>query len=132
MNKELRERVRLKYGGLCAYSGTPLEDDWQVDHKVSRRECNYGWGFEDRIDHVDDFDNLMPCQKILNHYKRAFSVEEFKIERMNGLHKRLYKLPLNPRTEAGINRKLYLLKIASYFGITPDKPFSGVFYFEKI
>lgn len=27
-----RERIYNKFGGLCAYSGTPLEDDWQIEH----------------------------------------------------------------------------------------------------
>ena len=27
-----RERIYNKFGGLCAYSGTSLEDDWQIDH----------------------------------------------------------------------------------------------------
>lgn len=34
LTKKQREKVRMKYGGLCAYSGTPLKDDWQVDHVV--------------------------------------------------------------------------------------------------
>jgi hypothetical protein len=27
-----REIVRMKFGGKCAYSGTELEHDWQVDY----------------------------------------------------------------------------------------------------
>ena len=27
-----RERIFKKYDGLCAYTGKPLEKDWQIDH----------------------------------------------------------------------------------------------------
>lgn len=32
MKKEDRQKVFEKFGGRCAYSGTKLESDWQVDH----------------------------------------------------------------------------------------------------
>lgn len=120
MSTKLREQVYNKYNGRCAYSGTPLEDDWQVDHFMPIRHCG-----------KSDIDNLLPAQKIINHYKRALTLEQFRTLRLGGLHKRLAKLPRNPRTEKGKNRKSYILKVASYFGITPDTPFDGVFYFEK-
>ncbi|GAG23873.1 unnamed protein product, partial [marine sediment metagenome] len=55
MKKELREQVYNKHSGLCAYSGTRLEDDWQPDHLLPIR--NGG---------TNDIENLMPCQQILN------------------------------------------------------------------
>lgn len=119
MKKELREQVYNKYDGLCAYSGTRLEDDWQPDHLVPIR--NGG---------TNDIENLMPCQKILNHYKRALTLEMFRVNWLGGLHKRIPKLPKKPRTEKGKKRKAYMLKLARYFNITPDKPFGGSFYFE--
>jgi len=121
MKKSIREKVRLKYGERCAYSGTRLDDDWQVDHLIPIR--NGG---------TDDIDNLMPCQKILNHYKRALTLERFRVNWLGGLHKRISKLPKHPRTEKSKKHKAYMLKIAGYFDITPDKPFTGTFYFEKI
>lgn len=30
--KQLRELVYKKFDGLCAYTGKPLDDKWQVDH----------------------------------------------------------------------------------------------------
>jgi len=47
-----------------------------------------------------------------------------------GLHERLKKLPKNPKAEKSIKRKKYLLKVAEFFDIKPDKPFNGKFYFE--
>jgi hypothetical protein len=126
MNKTLREKVKNKFNGRCAYSGTILEDDWQVDHLIPKKECNYFMG------NADDINNLVPSQKLINHYKRALSLETFRSIWLGKLHKRLLKLPKNPRSEKSIKRKLYLLKIAEYFKITPEQPFSGVFYFESI
>lgn len=120
MKKSERIKVYNKFNGRCAYCGKSLENDWQVDHLIPKR--NGG---------TDDISNLLPCQKILNHYKRALPLEMFRVDWLGGLHKRLLKLPKNPRTERGKARKEYMLKIAGFFDITPDKPFSGEFYFEK-
>lgn len=124
-----RDMVYNKFGGRCAYSGTPLDKDWQVDHLVSRHMLGlYNY---DQID-PDGFDNLMPAQKLINHYKRGLWLEDFRTLRLKELHVRLMKLPKCPRVEKSIRRKEYMLKIAGYFGITPDKPFPGIFYFESL
>ena len=116
-----REVIYKKFGGLCAYSGTPLEEDWQIDHLIPIRHGG-----------TDDVSNLLPVQRILNHYKRALTLNDFRVLWLGGLHKRLAKLPKHPRTEKGHRRKDYLLKVASYFDIKSDKPFSGEFYFETV
>jgi hypothetical protein len=116
-----RDIIYQKYDGLCAYSGTPLEDDWQIDHVVPK--CKGG---------TDNIENLIPVQKILNHYKRSLGIEDFRKLWLGGLHMRIGKLPKNPRTENGKHKKEYMLKIASYFGIDENTSFDGVFYFEKL
>lgn len=124
-----RERIKQKYNGLCAYSGTPLEDDWQIEHiKPVRRN----WDGTSRYPEDDCEENKVPVQKIINHYKHSMSLHEFKTWLLAGLHERLKRLPKNPRTEKSRKRKEYLLKVASYFDITPDKPFCGELYFEKV
>lgn len=128
MNKKTREQIKTKYNGLCAYSGTVLEDDWQVDH--IKPKFHYEIGIEQGD--PDDIDNLIPVQKLINHYKRGLTLEEFRNDWLGKMHLRLAKLPKNPRTEKSKKRIEYMQKIASYFGITPDKPFCGIFYFEKI
>ena len=131
MKKKLREQVYQKYDGLCAYSGTPLDDDWQVDHLVSKKEAEY-WGYEHSNGfNVNHIDNLVPAQRIINHYKRSLSLEGFR-DRVANLSKRLGQMPKNPKLEHSIKRKEYLFKVASYFGITEDKKFEGKFYFEKL
>lgn len=122
MNREL---IKNKFGGLCAYSGTTLEDNWQVDHYLPKRYCKFA------MMDPDAFDNLIPCQRIVNHYKNSLMPETFR-DRLATLHKRLKKLPKNPKVSQTIRHKEYLLEVAELFGITPDIPFSGVFYFERV
>jgi len=131
MNKELRDKIYNKYNGKCAYSGTPLEPDWWVEHIDPLRRSWYNGG-KPIFPENDNIENMIPVQKIINHYKHSLNLEEFRTWYLGGLHVRLRKLPKNPRTEKGKKRKEYMLKIAGYFGITPDKPFDGKFYFEKI
>ena len=124
-----REKVYNKFDGKCAYSGTPLENDWQIDHvKPIRRNADGTKMFTNR----ESIENLFPCQKLINHYKHQLSLEEFRNWYLGNLHLTLQKLPKNPRTDKSKKRNEYMRKVASYFGITETKPFSGVFYFEKI
>lgn len=129
ISKKQREEIKQKFDGLCAYSGTPLEDDWQVEHiKPLVRNWFDGTSmFPDA--HRDE--NLVPVQKIINHYKGSLDLETFRTWFLGGLHERLDK-PKNPRTEKSKRKKEYLNKVASYFGITPTKPFDGIFYFESV
>jgi len=134
-----RERIFLKYNGKCAYSGKPLGDDWQIDHmtsKVKHKWETYGTystveEINEMLKKVDEFENLMPAIKIINHYKRSLDLEGFRRYMLN-FHKRLQKLPKKTIIERTEKRKKYLFKVAELFDITPDKPFSGKFYFESL
>lgn len=37
LTKALREQIRMKYGGHCAYCGCKLGDRWHADHLVPIR-----------------------------------------------------------------------------------------------
>lgn len=130
ISKKNRELIKMKFGGKCAYSGTELESDWQIDHikPVVRH-----W-FSGTITAKDNdcLENMIPVQKLINHYKHSLDLHEFRTWLLGGLHIRLKKVPKNPRTEKGLKRKKYILKIAKYFDITEQKPFNGKFYFETI
>lgn len=128
ISKELREEVYNKFGGLCAYTGTPLEPDWQIDHIEPQFLFNLGY----RVGNKDDISNLVPVQRIVNHYKRACDLNTFRNWLLGDLHKRLQKLPKNPKADKSLKHKEYLLKVATLFNITPEKPFNKVFYFETI
>lgn len=118
-------RIKQKYDGKCAYSGTELESDWQTDHikPIIRNMFCQTPLFKDADIEV----NLVPCQKAINQYKGAYELETFRRLLMT-LHKRIKP---TPRTPERIARKERLLKVARYFDITPDKPFDGIFHFEK-
>jgi len=139
MNKKLREEVRLKFGGLCAYSGTPLKDDWQVDHVTSKVKHEYNAYFnsnsieeaKSKLKECNHIDNLFPALRIVNHYKRDHDLEGFR-RYMLSFHKRLQKLPKNTKILNTQKRKEYMHKVADAFGIAGDKPFNGVFYFETL
>ena len=128
--KTNREIIKNKFDGKCAYTGTILKEDWQIDHikpKIMYKIGSYPYEGD-----PNDISNLVPCQKIVNHYKRALPLETFRTWFLAGLHDRLKKLPKNPKVEKSHKKKAYLLEVASLFGISEDTPFSGKFYFETI
>jgi hypothetical protein len=123
MNKKLRQQIFDKFNGLCAYTGKPLEDNWQVDHMEPHFYARM-W----QRDH-NRTENLVPALRIVNHYKRCKDLEQFR-EYMLTFHIRLKKLPKNPYATHPKKRKEYMMKVAEAFGITIDRPFGGKFYFE--
>ena len=128
ISKKDREIIKGKYGGKCAYTGTDLLPDWQVDH-VKPLIRNW-WTNTVLEEENNNPDNMVPCQRVVNHYKGSLDLEAFRKWLLGGLHERLKKLPKNPTAERSIRRKAYLLEVARLFDIRPDKPFSGKFYFE--
>lgn len=130
ISKKQREIIKQKFGGKCAYSGTDLKDDWQVDH-VKPVIRNW-WTNTSNFPQYDNLENLYPCQKIINHYKGSLDLETFRTWFLGGLHLRLKKLPKNPKVLKSIKRKAYILEVAGLFGITENKPFCGKFYFEML
>lgn len=121
-----REQVRKKFGGLCAYSGKPLEPDWQIDH-ITPKE-HYRMGLVQG--NPNDIDNLIPVQRILNHYKRCKDLKSWR-NYLSTLHLRIAKLPKNPRSPKTIAHKAYLIEVAGYFQITADRPFDGIFFMDE-
>ncbi len=129
MNKKLREQVYNKYNGLCAYTGKPLGQDWQVDHVIPK--SHYVWYQPSTTTTCDDIENLVPAIKIINHYKRGLDLEGFR-RYMLKFHTRVSKLPKNTRVERTKKRKEYMQTLADLFEISVDRPFTGVFYFETL
>lgn len=128
VSKKDREVIRQKFGGKCAYTGTELLDDWQIDHIepvvrswIDGTVCYQG---------NHKLDNMIPTQRIINHYKHSQNLESFR-EFMMYFHKRLARYPKNPVVEKSVKRKAYVMEVARFFDITPEKPFSGKFYFEN-
>ena len=130
ISKKNREIIRQKFAGKCAYTGTLLRADWQVDH-IEPLIRNW-WNNTARNEKAHSINNMYPVQKIVNHYKGSLDLETFRTWYLGGLHERLKKLPKNPKAEKTIKRKAYLLEVAQLFDISEDKPFSGTFYFETL
>jgi 5-methylcytosine-specific restriction endonuclease McrA len=133
MTKKQRQAIFDKFDGRCAYSGVPLGDDWQVDH-INPKYMFIDYTHEDNIffyKKANEISNLFPTLKIVNHYKRASDLEYFRTY-MKDFHIRLGRLPKNPKVEKSKNRIVYMNKVADAFGIRPDRPFSGLFYFESL
>lgn len=134
-----RQKVYDKFGGKCAYSGKPLDDKWQIDHAISKcqfryvimRQCISRSEFDERLKEVDNFENLLPAIRRVNHYKRSLNIDGFR-EYLKSLHLRLAKLPKTTKLESTRKRIEYLNDIASIFDIAIDRPFNGVFYFETV
>ncbi len=124
MKKELREKVFNKYKKKCAYCGKDIEyKNMQIDHLTPKRLSHYydherskNW-IGAKGDNIDSFENLMPSCRRCNHYKRAYTLEEFRTL-IKSLHKRI--------------AKQYISKVAIDYLIIILKPFTGEFYFENI
>lgn len=139
MTKKKRSEVFEKFNGLCAYTGKALNDDWQVDHAVSKCKHSYNTYYScgsveevnAKLKEVDNIENLLPALKIVNHYKRSLDVEGFR-RYMSNFHIRLAKLPKKTLVDRTKKRIEYMNEVANAFDISIEKPFSGKFYFEKI
>lgn len=111
MKKEKRQTVYKKYDGHCAYCGKKIDyKDMQVDHITPL--CHYG-GDKNTANRME---NLNPACRRCNHYKRAWTLEDFR-DLMLTIHKRILKI--------------YICKVAKDYGVINVIPWDGVFYFEK-
>ncbi len=66
--KEIRDQVREKFGGHCAYCGILLKQKgWHVDHVIPVAAGG-----------IDDISNFFPACSICNQFKNSSSLEQFK------------------------------------------------------
>ena len=107
-SKSVRERVRAKFGGRCAYCGQPLGKTFALDH-------HYPIGVYG--ERADTEDNLFPSCIQCNHYKGEESIETMR--RLIG------------RTFDNMVKKSLTGRIAAAYGLL-KRPAGGVrFYFEN-
>ena len=112
MTKDIRQQVYNKYNGHCSYCGREIDfKDMQVDHIIPQRLLN-------SIDrqHIDHITNLNPSCRRCNHYKRASSLEYFRV-----MLKTIQKRVLD----------VYICKVAEDYGIIKIESWDGTFFFEK-
>jgi 5-methylcytosine-specific restriction endonuclease McrA len=109
MNKNTRTEIYNKYGGRCAYCGRKIElKDMQVDHIEPHRGLY--------VPELEEISNLNPACRRCNHYKRAHTLEMFRMM-LKTIHERI--------------RQIYICKVAEDYGIMEIKEFDGKFYFER-
>lgn len=108
MKKEIRLQVYNKYDGHCAYCGNKIEyKDMQVDHIIPQREKGS----------TNDIENLMPSCRMCNHYKRGYSLYQFKEWLLAGIIERI--------------KKIYIVKVAERYGMITFHEWDKKFYYEK-
>jgi 5-methylcytosine-specific restriction endonuclease McrA len=113
ISKATRLQVYNKHNGRCAYCGKTIKlKDMQVDHIVPVRAHPY---YKQAVD-INDIKNLNPSCRRCNHYKRADSLEMFRLM-MKTLHERI--------------RANYICKVAEDYRIIKIEPWDGKFYFER-
>lgn len=69
ISKEVREEVRLKFGGFCAYCGIFLKKSFHVDHVIPVASGG-----------VDDICNYFPACAKCNGFKSDWELERFRQE----------------------------------------------------
>jgi hypothetical protein len=114
MAKINRQQVYEKYDGHCGYCGSKLATikDMQIDHIVPKWKYTEGYVQGD----MNGESNLMPSCRTCNHYKRGYSLEEFR-KLMLTLHERVCSQ--------------YITKVAIKYGIVHINTFGGKFHFEQ-
>ncbi len=113
--KELRERVRMKYNGMCAYCGEPLPKRWHIDHlKPIVRDLKDS----SKCEHPENenFDNLMPSCPSCNIMKSSLSLENFR--------------QLIAGFVRSLNRDSTQYKFAKRYGLVKETNAEVKFYFE--
>jgi hypothetical protein len=122
-----RERIYNKFDGRCAYTGKPLDDTWQIDY-IMPQLLWYIHCVPPEVKIKDDIGNFLPCLRIVNHYKRARTLNEFR-DFMIKFPERYAKLPKKTRVPATQKRKEYLEKVKEAFDDSPIWT-EGKFWFE--
>jgi len=135
INKNKRIKVYEKFGGKCAYCGEDIHyDEMCIDHIISKRDFEVTIKYAKKpvseafrtpdflvhltVDDVDHIDNLFPCCRTCNSWKKSYSIETFR-RQLEEQVKKLNKYSTNYR----IAKKYYQV-------IETVRPI--VFYFEHL
>lgn len=121
VDRETGERISV--AEMSSLTDAGLWETWNACKYIPPREKPHP-----SVNHID---NLLPALRIVNHYKRALDLEGFR-RYMRGFHKRLARHKLDKGGWAAKKQARYMWEVADAFGITPEKPFGGKFYFETI
>ena len=121
ISKKVRDRIKQKYGGHCAYCGC-VPDKICIDHMIpvcdgQRVSLQFMAGYDERIKSVNDENNLMPSCFACNNYKLNMDLEMFRRE-LGKQADRALKMSVNAR-------------LAVKYGLFLQNNHPIVFFFEK-
>jgi hypothetical protein len=124
LNKKARAELAAKFGGRCAYCGTPLGERWHADHlEPVMRELKWvsgkGLMTTGKLERPerDTLDNLMPSCGPCNIDKHSLTLEQWRV-----------KLGGAPGVLA---RNSPTYRHAVRFGLVAEVTTAVVFYFER-
>lgn len=76
INKKIREVVKMKYGGKCAYCGTDLVKGWHIDH-IEPIIRNWWEGTCNKPENENE-SNYNPSCASCNIQKGSLTIEQFR------------------------------------------------------
>lgn len=131
LSKKQREKLRMKFGGRCAYCGCELpERGWHADHveavhrklEIDEEERAKGrWKLKQTGESFrpenDTLENMFPACAPCNLFKSVFDLEEFR---------RQIALQTGRALKSSVN-----FRTAERFGQVQITPSPIVFWFEK-
>lgn len=126
-----RAELRMKFGGRCAYCGTPLpEKGWHADHveavlRVSEQDLKAAASGIFKLkstgavfnQHADRLENIVPACAPCNLFKTTYSLEMFRKQ---------IALQVERARNSSVN-----FRTAERFGQIQVTPSPVVFWFEK-
>ena len=119
MNKETRKFIHEKYNGHCAYCAIKMTiKEMQVDHLVSKFNYSLCSARIYTDNDLNDIDNLMPSCLVCNKWKSAHSLEAFRNEIKEQIHR--------------LNEYSSNYRFAKKYNLVQETPREIVFYFEQL
>lgn len=126
MNKKLREKIKKKYSGKCAYCGCELVKGWHVDHikpvvRDSKWNRNKGRFIPTGIlknPENENIDNYNPSCPSCNIQKNSFTLEEFRKNIQNFVN--------------SLNNYSTQYKFAKRYNLVTETNKKVIFYFETL
>lgn len=118
LKKTEREQVRMRYGGLCAYCGSPLGERWHADHFEPVIRSWFGKPGDMERPQNDRLENMMPSCAPCNIDKHARTLEDWR-----------RKLQDSPKV---LSRNESTFRHAIRFGLVAVTGERVVFHFERV
>ena len=119
MNKETRKFIYEKYNAHCAYCGIKMTiKEMQVDHLVSQFHFKFNMAKAYTDKYLNDISNLMPSCRVCNKWKSAHSLEAFRNEIKEQIHR--------------LNSYSSNYRFAKKYNLVQETPREIVFYFEQL